>query len=184
MSKAFSADRLDVKAFAQAGAQLSGHDTLLRYKRLAQMAHKLHPDLRVDWTAHGELRERAGLPPAVWLQLQATAELPLVCQRCLGNVDVPLQVQRWFRFVPDEASALEQDNDSEEDLLVLSREFDLHELIEDELLLDLPLVPRHEECPVELKMSVGEEELQESAAPAAANPFAALANFKLRAPGK
>ena len=184
MTKAFSADRLDVKAFAQAAGQLSGRETLLRYKRLAQVAHKLHPDLRVDWTARGELRERADLAPGVWLQLQAAAELPLVCQRCLGSVDVPLQVQRWFRFVADEASAQAQDNDSEEDLLVLSREFNLHELIEDELLLDLPLVPRHEECPVEIKMSVGEDELQESASPPAVNPFAALANFKVRGPAK
>ena len=36
---------------------------------------------------------------------------------------------------------------SEEDLLALSREFDLHELIEDELLMALPVVPKHDECP-------------------------------------
>ena len=34
----------------------SGHDSLLKYERLSQEAKGLHPDLRVDWTATGELR--------------------------------------------------------------------------------------------------------------------------------
>jgi uncharacterized protein len=53
-------DRLDVKAFAQVSGHLSGHDSLLKYERLAQEAKGLHPDLRVDWTATGELRTELG----------------------------------------------------------------------------------------------------------------------------
>ena len=56
MTKEHSPDRLDVKAFAQAGAHLSGHDTLLRYQRLAEEARGLHPDLEM-------LLARAGIPP-------------------------------------------------------------------------------------------------------------------------
>ena len=56
MTKEFSPDRLDVKAFAQVSGHLSGHDSLLKYERLSQEAKGLHPDLRVDWTATGELR--------------------------------------------------------------------------------------------------------------------------------
>lgn len=51
MTKEFSPDRLDVKAFAQVSGHLSGHDSLLKYERLSQEAKGLHPDLRVDWTA-------------------------------------------------------------------------------------------------------------------------------------
>ena len=51
MTKEFSAHRLDVKAFAQAGGRLSGHESLLKYERLAQEAKGLHPDLKVDWEA-------------------------------------------------------------------------------------------------------------------------------------
>ena len=36
MTKEFSAQRLDVKAFAQAGGRLVGHESLLKYERLAQ----------------------------------------------------------------------------------------------------------------------------------------------------
>ncbi len=128
-----SPDRLDVKAFAKAGGHLSGHDTLLKYKRLAEEGKGLHPDLRVDWMADGELRTTHGMDGQVWLRLKASASLPLICQRCLHPVDVPLEVEREFRFVADEATAEALDSESEEDLLVLSREFNLHELIEDEL---------------------------------------------------
>jgi len=54
---------------------------------------------------------------------------------------VNLLVDRDFRFVPDEATAMAEDDEAEEDLLVLSGEFDLLALVEDELLMDLPLVP-------------------------------------------
>ena len=181
MTKEFSADRLDVKAFAQAKAHLAGHDSLLKYKRLSQSAHKLHPDLYVDWSADGELRDRLGSSPQAWLHLKAEAAFPGVCQRCMQPMDVPLHVERLFRFVHDEATAEAQDGESEEDVLVLSREFKLRELVEDELLLDLPLVPRHDECPVSVQMSAGEEDLAPEPAPAN-NPFAALAGLQMHKP--
>ena len=81
------------------------------------------------------------------MHLQVQATFPMQCQRCMGPVDVPLQVDQWFRFVADEATAEALDDEVEEDLLAISREFDLHELIEDELLMALPVVPRHEGVP-------------------------------------
>jgi uncharacterized protein len=113
MTKEFSPDRLDVKAFAQAGGQLSGHDSLLKYKRLSQEAKSLHPDLRVDWTATGEMRTALGGIGQVWLHVQVQATFPMECQRCLTPVDVPLAVERSFRFVADEATAEALDDDSE-----------------------------------------------------------------------
>ena len=103
------------------------------------------------------------------------------CQRCLTPVDVPLDVERSFRFVADEATAEALDEECDEDLLALSREFDLRELIEDELLMALPGVPRHEECPtsVPLASSNDDFEVANSEKP---NPFAALA--ALRKDGK
>lgn len=176
MTKEFSPDRLDVKAFAQSGGHLSGHDTLLKYQRLAAEARGLHPDLRVDWQADGELRTTHGMAGQPWLRLKADATLPLTCQRCLQPVDVPLEVDRAFRFVADEATAEALDDDSEEDLLALQRDFNLRELIEDELIMALPLVPRHDECPVPVQMSSSDEDFEEANS-AAPNPFAALAGL-------
>ena len=156
MTKEFSPRHLDVKAFAQAQGHLSGHESLLNYERLAHEAQGLHPDLRVDWQASSELRTPPGGSGQIWLHLQVAATVPLHCQRCLTPVDVPLQVDRWFRFVADEATALAQDDESEEDLLVISRSFDLHELIEDELLMELPMVPLHEHCLFKLGLPLGE----------------------------
>ena len=178
MTKEHSPDRLDVKAFAKAGGHLSGHDTLLKYKRLAEEGKGLHPDLRVDWMADGELRTTHGMDGQVWLRLKASASLPLICQRCLHPVDVPLEVEREFRFVADEATAEALDDEVEEDLLAISREFDLHELIEDELLMALPVVPRHDECPTEVPMQSSDDDF-EAAEAERPNPFAALASLRV-----
>ncbi len=180
MTKEYSPDRLDIKAFVQASAHLVGHGSLLKYERLAHEAKGLHPDLRVDWEARGEVRPAAGGvgAPQLWLQLTAHGTLPMQCQRCLSAVDVPLDVSRWFRFVADEATAEALDDDSEEDLLAISREFSLHELIEDELLMSLPAVPMHDDCPISVPMSVVDEDFDaaESERP---NPFAALAGLRI-----
>ena len=60
-------------------------------------------------------------------------------------------------------------------MLVLSRQFDLRELVEDELLLTLPIVPKHEQCPA-LLPSAAPGLAAEDVAPA--HPFAALAALK------
>lgn len=177
MTKEFSPDRLDVKAFAQAGAHLSGHDSLLKYERLAQEAKGLHPDLRVDWLADGEVRTTHGIGGQIWLRLTVRATFPMTCQRCLMPVDVPLEVEREFRFVADEATAEALDDESEEDLLALSREFHLRELIEDELLMALPVVPRHDECPEPVSLASSDEDFEEASAQKP-NPFAALAGLR------
>ena len=189
MTKEYSPDRLDIKAFAQAGARLQGNDTLLKYERLAHEAQGLHPDLHVIWQARGELRAGAadpdadtkGQPAQPWLHLTVQAALPMLCQRCLTPVEVPLEVDRWFRFVADEATAELLDDDAEEDLLGISREFNLRELIEDELLMGLPLVASHEECPVAVVMASSSEDF-DAAEEEKPNPFASLSNFKADKP--
>ena len=174
MTKEHSPDRLDIKAFAEAGGHLSGHDSLLKYKRLAEEARGLHPDLRVDWQADGEVRSSHGISGQVWLRLKASATLPMICQRCLHPVDAPLMVDRAFRFVVDETTAEALDGDSEEDLLALSREFNLRDLIEEELLMELPVAPRHDVCSGEVRMASSDDDFEQANA-AKSNPFAALA---------
>jgi uncharacterized protein len=172
MTKEFSPDRLDVKAFAQAR-------TPVRARFAAEIrapgagGQGPAPDLRVDWTATGELRTELGDSGQVWLHLKVQATFPMECQRCLTPVDVPLDVERSFRFVADEATAEALDDESEEDLLALSREFDLRELIEDELLMALPVVPRHDECPTAVPLASSDDDF-EAANAEKPNPFAAL----------
>src|SRR3990167_6854852 len=120
-----------------------------------------------------------GAEPAVWLHLQAETVAPLTCQRCLGAVETPLQVDRWFRFVADEATAAAEDNDCEEDLLPLEPRPSLYELLEDELLMALPLVPMHDACPVPVSMQSGDVAAADGPVEEQRpHPFAALSRLK------
>jgi uncharacterized protein len=173
--------RLDVQAFANDAAALDGRWPLRRFERLAQAVHAEASPAEGDevvWSARGERRAPRGAQVQTRLHLLAAARLRLECQRCLEPVETALAVDRWFRFVPGEDSAAQIDTDSDDDVLALPRALDLRELIEDELLLALPLVPRHEVCPVPLlQASDGHHEL-----PDRPNPFAALATLKRDAP--
>lgn len=176
-------ERLDVRAFAQAGADLHADDPLTRFERLVAEAHAEdgQPALgSVTWQARGEIRAGAsGGAQAAWLHLQADASIPLTCQRCLGPVDTPLKVDRWFRFVNDEATAAAEDDDCEEDLLALEPRPRLHDVLEDELLMELPLVPLHDTCPVPVVMQASDPMVGlEDNEPQRKNPFAELAKLK------
>lgn len=115
-----------------------------------------------------------------WLHLSAACRVQLTCQRCLQAVEVPLDLQRSYRFVADEASAAEADIDAEEDVLVSTRSLDLPALIEDELMLALPLVPRHDgDCPQPLVVPADSSD-PASEGSARDNPFDVLAGLKPR----
>jgi uncharacterized protein len=182
MKPEFVATRMDVRAFAQANAQLSQQDLLSSYERLMSETGGLGADYPVKWTARGEWRELPGGQAQAWLHLTAHATLPLTCQRCLGPADMALAVDRSFRFVVDEAEAEVQDEEADEDVLVLSQDFNLHELIEDEFLMELPLVPRHEVCPTEVKLQAVDPDF-EAASAEKPNPFAALESLRAKKPG-
>lgn len=178
MSKEFHAQRLDVKAFAEEGGQLEGQGALDHFERLMAESQGRGAANTLTWSAHGELRNPRHVHPEVWLHLQADVVLPLTCQRCLAPVDVPVAVDRSFRFVADEATAEAEDDASEEDLLVISRSFDLLALVEDELLMDMPVVPRHEQCPEPVKLSAEDPGFVDSAE--RPHPFAVLGKLKGR----
>lgn len=182
--------RLDLPAFIAAGAALSGEQPLADCARLADSLVPLTDDAAeqapVRWHARGEVRRVAGSGPQQWLLLQAQARAGQTCQRCLQPMPVDLAVDRGFRFVADEDEAARLDEEVEEDVLVQSRQFDLLALLEDELILSLPLVPRHDACPAPLPMAPADAAAPGTGvapAPDAVrpNPFAALAALRQRA---
>jgi uncharacterized metal-binding protein YceD (DUF177 family) len=102
--------------------------------------------------------------------------------RCLSPSDFGFHnairaADRRLRFVDGEDEAARLDEDSDDDVLALPASLDVPALIEDELILALPLVPRHEVCPQPLPMSAADEGAEDEAPHA----FAALAH--LRRPG-
>lgn len=172
--RAFDPRALDVAAFSRGGGVLSGAWPLAEMGRLCEGLAAV-PDTAAAWSAQGRTVPVAGGEPEVWVDLQAHADVPLLCQRCLQPMVVPLAVARPFRFVRSEDEAAALDDESEEDVLVLEPRLDLHGLVEDELILALPLVPRHAdaECAPLAAAAAPDDE-------AAPHPFAALAALRDR----
>ena len=170
---------LDIRPLARNGSMLSGQIALQDLPRWRDGA----PDWPADaadvpqtlaWTLRAEYRAVPGGEEQLWMHLALTGQVPQVCQRCLSVYLEPIGVDRWFRFVADEAMADAEDDGCEEDLLVWTPRFPLLDWLEDELLLALPLVPMHDTCPQALPFEA-------EALPAQAekpHPFAALAALK------
>jgi uncharacterized protein len=187
MDSKINPTRVDVAALARSGGELArtytagAEDaTALRaaFARLWAEASDARGILSLRWTARGAWRQggaEADFQP--WLHLEASAVLPLVCQRCLDVAEVPVVVDRQFRFVADEATAAEQDDASEEDVLAIEPGFDVQALVEDELLMAVPMVPMHDTCPRPVKTRVGDAEAPAQDKP---NPFAVLESLQRR----
>ncbi|MDO9165911.1 MAG: DUF177 domain-containing protein [Rhodoferax sp.] len=169
--------QMDIKAFAQSASEIAGHNLLSKYERLMQETQGLGADRLLNWSARGELRTDEAGAGQIWLHLTVDVNLPLTCQRCLGPVDIAVLVNQSFRFVDSEEAAEAQDEDAEEDVLALSQDFNLADLIEDEVLMALPVVPRHEECPVDLKLAAVDPGF-DAASAEKRNPFAVLAKLQ------
>ena len=137
-----------------------------------------------EWSAAGSFRQPVGRDAQVRLHLQAGGAVRVTCQRCLEPLAVTLAVDNRLRFVEGEEAAQKLDElTDDEDVLALQPRLDLVELIEDELILALPLVPRHEHCPVTLPASAADEGAEDAAAQPAPSPFAALARLKGKGQG-
>jgi len=98
--------------------------------------------------------------PSIKLSVDAT--LTVVCQRCLNEMQLPLSVEYYYVLSETEPEAFDGDDDV--DWLEVSREMNLSELIEDELLIAMPLAPTHAHSCKPAKHESGEKH----------NPFAVL----------
>jgi uncharacterized protein len=193
--RTFAPRKLDIGAFIESGELMTGVTPVVDLPRVASGLAK-DIDLvtlpAVNWEVQGrQVAQRVG-GPQLWLDLSVQADLAWECQRCLHAVTLPVTVACSIRFVKDEAAAAQLDADCEDDVLALSRQFDLMELIEDELIMAQPIVPRHDTCPSDIvKLMNSDAEVTPSGQPAAEgaeegattasgrpNPFAVLASLK------
>jgi uncharacterized protein len=111
----------------------------------------------------------------VFLKGNLEVSLVLQCQRCLEPFDYGIMASFVLGIVNtlDEANALPN---SYEPVLVQAGELALKELIEDELILNLPIIPKHEPeyCKVTASvLGLGEEQGEGK------NPFHILGSLKL-----
>ncbi len=162
-----------MQALATHGSAIEGHASLAELPRLRDSNDDAAA--KVTWRAEASRPERPGADALMLLHLLAQVDVSRNCQRCLEPMRIELRVDRRLRFVRSEEQAARLDAESDDDVLALAPTLDLLELIEDELLLDLPLVPRHDRC-VDLS-SLGSK-APSDVAPSSPNPFQALAGLK------
>lgn len=117
--------------------------------------------------------DRDALLQVPYVQLRIEADLPLLCQRSLERFLFPVRMTQRLGLVRDEAeeSALPPDYEA----LLVPGDGQLHplDLVEDELVLAVPVVPVNPDAPeVQAEWPAREEEV------ASANPFSALATLK------
>jgi len=169
--------RLDVATLAAEAGSLTGDWPLSALPRLAEaQVRPIGPGPLADirWQANGSraVLQGAGMQPALHLVAETTATLE--CQRCLHPMAWPLHAERTIFFIEGEDAAAALDAEVEDDVLALAPAIDLRSLIEDELLLALPIVPRHDVCPEPLVAPPDDPETSVEKE----NPFAILAALK------
>jgi uncharacterized protein len=156
--------KIDLLEFARQGREAEGEIPIASLERVDSP----DPVGSLRWTATGTVGGRDQTPQ---LHLVVEGSIVLVCQRCLGPMQQPVAIDSHFVIAPDEATAAAFDDDDAVDVLAQSPEFDLNLLVEDEVILALPISPRHAVCPPgPADRAVGVQR---------PSPFAALAALKV-----
>lgn len=133
----------DLEALGERGAVLDGE---LRVAELTRLMASLHADC--DARVAVTLRfGRAGVGRAA-LEVTFAATLPLTCQRCLDPVEQVVEDTVAWIAVGSEAEAASLPDDVEP-LVLADDRLQIAALVEDELIVSLPMAPRHasiDEC--------------------------------------
>ena len=147
--------------------------------RLAKEVASINPGDGFAWQMETHFEDSPGSEPLQILDLVLNGRLHLVCQRCLQDCAIALDEKRRFILVASEAEA---DNypleDEEQEPLVASQHFNLLETMEDEVLLSLPLIPKHPEGFCEPHATVFGLEDEDEGVDERENPFNILKNMK------
>lgn len=146
---------IDVFNLAKTAAERTGQ---LPIAQLTRMQSDL-----ID--TQGALTYRVSGEPPSLLHIEVQGALNMTCQRCLEPLNQPIDVNNTLHLVASEAEL-----DSEEDELnaiiagidapekiVGATDFDILALLEDEIILSLPISVVHDVCPTQLPTSSGQK---------------------------
>ncbi|MBE2259435.1 MAG: DUF177 domain-containing protein [Candidatus Accumulibacter sp.] len=156
---------IDSLAFGLEGGSLKGELPLATMTRLLDLLTDSEGSLvyRIDGSLASGNRPQ--------LAVQVDGVVHLCCQRCLETLEYPLALRSLLEFVDGESDLTQEElEDDSRDFLPAQKELDVAVLIEDEILLALPTVPRHEDC---VLPGGGQGSPEES-------PFSVLAGLKGR----
>jgi Predicted metal-binding, possibly nucleic acid-binding protein len=162
--------RFDAFELAAAGTDLAGQVDARSLPRAADQLAEGADAAPIAWRISGG-RDGTGRP---LLTVRLDGAVPLVCQRCLQPFDAAVAQRTDLLLARDEAELARLDAE-ETEVVLANTTLDPRNLVEDELLLSLPLSPRHDEdaCAAARRAMPAD---------AKRSPFAGLAALKTRNP--
>ncbi|MCE2030223.1 YceD family protein [Sessilibacter corallicola] len=159
---------IDARKFAQQQGKIQGQLDLSSLPRILEVAQEkagvveVDLDFKIDDHGHSVVTGTID------------TNFSVVCQRCLGPLPVSVSSDVNVAVTRDQADAKLLPR-SLDPWIVEGESGDLHELIEEEILLELPMAPFHDyECVPDAMFSSGEEKQETKTT----NPFSVLEQLK------
>ena len=141
---------IDGYDFAASRACLSGVWPIGDFARLSPLLSSQAGT--VEYSLEGMPDAKDG--PALHLRIRGV--LQLGCQRCLAPLEFPLRIHAVLVLARSQAEIDALPVEAEgPDWMVASKAMEVHELLEDELLLAVPYAPRHEHCAAQARAGAG-----------------------------
>jgi uncharacterized protein len=157
---------IDALEFARGEQALRGSLPVATLKRLEDVLFDSEGTLEYSLQGSKDDRNRPQLHVGV------TGRLHLQCQRCLVLLDYDVAVRSTLLLVPRGVEFEDIDDPEAPDAIEANPELDVAALIEDEVLLSLPLAPRHREGSCQSRLASRLQGAEPS------KPFAELAALK------
>ena len=162
----FARPFIDSVDFALNGQEISGEVPVAEIPRLLDALE--NPQGILSYMVRGGMDSR-GDP---LLEVRIEGQCQLRCQRCLHAMDYVIGIETRLLLRDQESlDALGDEEDEECDSILADKHLDVLNLLEDEILLSLPIAPKHEAGAC--RMAYGESGRKEE------HPFAALAKLKV-----
>ena len=157
--------------FAKKEISLSGIYQISDFPKISEIASNKKDNVRVDLSFYLKNNKTPCVDGIIEL------DIVLACQRCLDDLSIGLKVNFNLAFVRHNQESGELDSNYE--IYVLEEEeLATHDLISDEILLSIPMVPTHDyDCIKEINEQKVVEEKSE-------NPLAILKKIQIADDGK
>ena len=157
-------DVIDPLALAQKRRRLRGEIPLQQMDRLAESLFSMQGNARLELQF-----DKSGRQASITGYVEAM--LTLQCQCCLGEMTLPVKSKVNLGVVTSVDEALRLPESMEPLLLDAESEVALADIVQDELLLAIPAIPRHANCQLS---GVPDSK------PEKPHPFAGLADLKTK----
>ncbi|MDY3331673.1 MAG: YceD family protein [Pelistega sp.] len=164
---------VDLMDLVRLSQEVQGRVPVTVFSRLAEDLPEQVELTDVEWSIRGHQKPYG---PAL-VTLRVVANPQLTCQRCLDlfhyavDTEVVLEVVTSVKALNADVDESGEIDSQAYDKILANKPIDILELVEDELILSLPYIPKHEECPELVELP--EDNLEKKP-----SPFAVLEKLK------